>query len=174
MEKYIYDYRCCTTIRLINKFLWKLLVDINGTDKMYLFDYYGFWSGHIVLHGCLLCTSVLEGGIRFNYHNWMKSSKQIDNERWDGVSIRKHHRVTVTTIRNNKILFCFKWIKWIGFLLMDHHERWILVFWSWKSRFSGSVVKEATSCKDADNVMKIEDWVWLNQAVSESRLYEDF
>lgn len=29
---------------LINKFLWKLLVDINGTDKMYLFDYYGFIS----------------------------------------------------------------------------------------------------------------------------------
>lgn len=29
---------------LINKFLWKLLVDVNGTDKMYLFDYYGFLS----------------------------------------------------------------------------------------------------------------------------------
>lgn len=31
---------------IINKFLWKLLVDINGTDKMYLFDYYGFYQSH--------------------------------------------------------------------------------------------------------------------------------
>lgn len=44
---------------LMNKFLWKLLVDINGTDKMYLFDYYGLESVTLYYHSGIVTFSQL-------------------------------------------------------------------------------------------------------------------